>query len=686
MVSVQINDFNIFVKSEITILEACKYIGITIPRFCYHETLSISGNCRMCLVELAGIEKPVASCLTEVSTGINVYTDSSFVKKARENVVESLLLNHPLDCPICDQAGECDLQDQAKTFGNDFSRFFFNKRSVEDKDCGPLIKTIMTRCIQCTRCVRFGTEVAGIPLLGTLNRGTHTEIGGYISKFLNSEISGNIIDLCPVGALTSKPYGFKARPWELKVNETIDLTDSVGSNTYVNFKDSEIYRVIPKSNISINEHIISDKARFSYDSNNSNRIKNLYQYKEKDDTFKNINWFKIFDHIDFSKNVNTHVDTKNRSKIKTAFDLIVNDNIGYHNLVILKKLSNTGILNLLSLINNEEINNFYLSGLTDKIESINCCDSFCFIFSVNPKLECSVINARLRSKYFNGLFSLIGLNQYFSYNIPTNFVNLNIINSLQIFEGKYLNLSTLYLNAENPLLLISDSCVKSGFNSTEFFKYLKSFFETVKIIKINSSSNKEALLFLNIKNNNIIGNQNSVLALNNDDTFEFRKYFFSLRKKMFWLNTHGSAFASKVKFIIPILSEFEEERIQINLEQRPQKTSKIFSSFFDARTTTQILLAFFEKEFKKYKTNGVTRYSNFLYEIIKTPVLFNNNNINYTLLCFKNIKYLKSTNFLYKHPIKANIENFHCSTNATKNSLTMQKASQLLIKTVSNFS
>jgi len=289
MVCIKINELKFLIKPGTTIIEACKTVGITIPRFCYHETLSISGNCRMCLVEIEGLEKPVASCLTEISEGISIYTDSAFVQKARENVVETLLLNHPLDCPICDQAGECDLQDQVKSFGNESTRYYFNKRGVEDKNCGPLIKTIMTRCIHCTRCVRFGSEVAGIDFLGTLNRGTSTEIGSYVSKFFDSEISGNVIDLCPVGALTSKPYGFKARPWELRVNETIDLTDSTGSNMYINFKESDIYRVLPKSNKNINEQIISDKARFSYDSNRKNRIKNIFRFKPTVQKLRTIN-------------------------------------------------------------------------------------------------------------------------------------------------------------------------------------------------------------------------------------------------------------------------------------------------------------------------------------------------------------------------------------------------------------
>jgi len=212
VISVRINDLTFSIKPGMTIIEACKSVGITIPRFCYHESLSIAGNCRICLVELEGSEKPVASCLTEALENISIYTDSIFVKKARENVMETLLLNHPLDCPICDQAGECDLQDQAQTFGNDYSRYFFNKRGVEDKDCGPLIKTIMTRCIHCTRCVRFGSEVAGVDILGTFGRGSSTEVGSYVSKFFNSELSGNVIDLCPVGALNSKPASLKTRP------------------------------------------------------------------------------------------------------------------------------------------------------------------------------------------------------------------------------------------------------------------------------------------------------------------------------------------------------------------------------------------------------------------------------------------------------------------------------------------
>jgi NADH dehydrogenase (ubiquinone) Fe-S protein 1 len=202
MLTCSVNKLSFIIKKEISILEACKFIGILLPRFCFHELLSVAGNCRMCFVEIEGLEKPIASCAHVVEYNLTFFTQSSFVKKARENIIESLLLNHPLDCPICDQAGECDLQDQAHIFGSDITKFNLDRRAIEDKFCNPLIKTIMTRCIHCTRCVRFGSEIAGVEILGTVNRGSTTEISNYNSKIFSSEISGNIIDLCPVSCFT----------------------------------------------------------------------------------------------------------------------------------------------------------------------------------------------------------------------------------------------------------------------------------------------------------------------------------------------------------------------------------------------------------------------------------------------------------------------------------------------------
>ncbi|MBV9974745.1 MAG: NADH-quinone oxidoreductase subunit G, partial [Hyphomicrobiales bacterium] len=273
------------VPAEYTLLQACEAGGAEIPRFCFHERLSIAGNCRMCLIEVKGNPKPQASCamaVRDLRPGPNgeppvLNTKSPMVKKAREGVMEFLLINHPLDCPICDQGGECDLQDQAMGYGRAaFHRYNENKRAVEDKYMGPLVKTIMTRCIQCTRCVRFATEIAGVPDLGATGRGEDMEITTYLEKAFDSELSGNVVDLCPVGALTSKPYAFNARPWELGKTETIDVMDAQGCNIRVDTRGRQVMRVLPRLNEDVNEEWISDKARHACDGLSRQRLDRPY--------------------------------------------------------------------------------------------------------------------------------------------------------------------------------------------------------------------------------------------------------------------------------------------------------------------------------------------------------------------------------------------------------------------------
>ena len=262
-VPVTVNGQEVHVPKGVTVLYACEQAGVDVPRFCYHHKLSIAGNCRMCLVEVEKSPKPVASCAMPVMPGMNIKTTTDLVKKAREGVMEFLLINHPLDCPICDQGGECELQDQSYIFGSDRSRFTEYKRAVEDKELGPLVKTVMSRCIHCTRCVRFSTEIAGVQDMGITGRGNQAEVGTYVSKLLASELSGNVIDLCPVGALTSKPFAFSARSWELESTPSIDVTDGLGSNIRVDTRGAEVMRIVPRANEEVNEEWISDKARFS---------------------------------------------------------------------------------------------------------------------------------------------------------------------------------------------------------------------------------------------------------------------------------------------------------------------------------------------------------------------------------------------------------------------------------------
>ena len=272
------------VPPEYTLLQACEAAGAEIPRFCFHERLSIAGNCRMCLIEVAGSPKPQASCAMGVKdlapnkdgSPKQLFTKTPMVKKAREGVMEFLLINHPLDCPICDQGGECDLQDQAMAYGVDSSRFNENKRAVEDKYIGPLVKTIMTRCIQCTRCIRFSAEVAGVPELGAIGRGEDMEITTYLEQAMTSELQGNVVDLCPVGALTSKPYAFAARPWELNKTESIDVMDALGSAIRIDTRGREVMRILPRTNDDVNEEWISDKTRHVVDGLRTQRLDQPY--------------------------------------------------------------------------------------------------------------------------------------------------------------------------------------------------------------------------------------------------------------------------------------------------------------------------------------------------------------------------------------------------------------------------
>jgi len=277
MPKLKIDGIEVEVEEGMSVLQACELVGMEVPRFCYHDKLSVPANCRMCLVEQTGVPKPVASCAIKAADNMDIKTKSPMVHKARKGVMEFLLINHPLDCPICDQGGECDLQDQAVSYGFDRSRYQENKRAVEDKNLGPLIKTSMNRCIHCTRCIRFGEQIGGVAELGLLGRGEDTEVGTFVEKFVSSELSGNLTDVCPVGALLSKPYSFKSRPWELRKTESIDVMDAVGSAIRVDSRsNAEVMRILPRLNEEVNEEWISDKTRFAYDGLTMQRLDQPY--------------------------------------------------------------------------------------------------------------------------------------------------------------------------------------------------------------------------------------------------------------------------------------------------------------------------------------------------------------------------------------------------------------------------
>jgi len=680
MLRIKINNNEFLVNSNISVLEACKYVGINVPRFCYHETLSVAGNCRMCLVEIEKSPKPVASCALPVGNGMQIYVDTPLVKKARENVLEALLLNHPLDCPICDQGGECDLQDQTKVFGGDYSRFFLNKRGVEDKYCGPLIKTIMTRCIHCTRCVRFGAEIAGVDYLGTLNRGTSTEIGGYVSTFFNSEISGNVIDLCPVGALTSKPYAFKARPWELRVNEAIDLTDSVGSNIYVNFKETEIVRVLPKSNKDINDSIISDKARFSYDANKTQRIQKIFvKNNDLPSKFQTSNWSVLLNKL------NSLLSESNTLSTTT---IVIDEDLDFESLSTLRLLvnKNKNRLKLRSVARYTPYINSFTSWYTNKISDIKVLSKFCFLISSNIRLEAAILNTKLRTKHLHNDFSIYSLGQNFKANVSLEIVNLSLNNIFKVFEGKDIFLSKLLISHKNPLLFIGESFEKRVSTKKILISIIKKVAPSSIIITVDKAANTQGNLFLNVKSlsQNDILTSKTLIAINLDDNILNRKFLKNFNNELFWFNSHGSKLALTANFIIPTSCFFEFEGTFLNLEGKPQKSLKTLSAVNDTRNTLDIFKAMFNSRTELISTTENLKFTGFVNEIVGNTQLFTSIKSQFTNFLNKKQTFKKSSTYKL-YPLKSSIEDFYCSNKYTKNSIVMTESSQNIRKRATNF-
>jgi NADH-quinone oxidoreductase subunit G len=385
MVKVTVDEIDVDIAPGSNVLQACELAGKEIPRFCYHERLSVAGNCRMCLVEIEKAPpKPFASCAYPVAEGMVVHTDSPMVRKARRSVMEFLLINHPLDCPICDQGGECDLQDQSMGYGADHSRYAENKRAVKDKNLGPLVKTVMTRCIHCTRCIRFSTEVAGVSEMGATARGESMEVGTYVEKALTSELSGNLIDICPVGALTSKPYAFVARSWELRKTDSVDVLDAVGAAIRVDTRGPEVLRILPRINDDVNEEWLGDKSRFALDGLKRRRLDSCWV--RRDGRLAEASW-------------------------EEAFAAIAGNLCDAESMIALKDLMGSlGSANLDCRQDQAALDpsrrDFYL--FNTSIAGIDEIDALLLVGS-NPRHEAPLINARLRKRWLAAEFPAAGV-------------------------------------------------------------------------------------------------------------------------------------------------------------------------------------------------------------------------------------------------------------------------------------
>ncbi|MDG5494502.1 NADH-quinone oxidoreductase subunit NuoG [Niveispirillum sp. BGYR6] len=453
MPKLTIDGIEVEVAPGTSVLQACEQLGIEVPRFCYHERLSVPANCRMCLVEVERSPKPVASCAMPAGEGMVVKTNTDTVHKARKGVMEFLLINHPLDCPICDQGGECDLQDQAVSYGYDRGRYEENKRAVKDKYMGPLIRTYMTRCIQCTRCIRFVDEIAGVPALGGLARGEHLEITPALEAGVNSEMSGNLVDVCPVGALTSKPYAYNARPWELRKTESIDVMDAVGSNIRVDARGGEVLRVLPRLHEDVNEEWISDKTRYAIDGLKRQRLDRPY-VRGADGKLKPATWAEAFAAI------KARVAPLPGNKVAG----IVGDLVDVESVVALKDLlTKLGSANMDCRQDGALFDASNRAGyiFNTGIAGIENADVVLLIGS-NPRWEAPLVNARIRKTYLTGKLKKVAVvGQNFDLTYPTEFLGNSGSVLSALADGSHPFVETLKA-AKNPLIILGAGALRRG--------------------------------------------------------------------------------------------------------------------------------------------------------------------------------------------------------------------------------
>ena len=618
MLKIKVNDTDVEVEEGLTVLQACEQAGVEIPRFCYHEKLSIAGNCRMCLVEIEKSPKPVASCAMPVTEGMNIKTNTSMVEKARKGVMEFLLVNHPLDCPVCDQGGECDLQDQSMFYGVDKSRYNENKRQVPEKYMGPLIKTEMTRCIHCTRCIRFATEIAGVPELGAIGRGEDMQITTYLEKSMESELSANVIDLCPVGALTSKPYVFEARPWELKKTETIDVMDAVGSNIRVDTYGWEVKRILPRINENINEEWISDKTRYACDGILNQRLDT--PYLKSDNEFKKISWDLAY------KKVVEKIKETSAEKIAGLTGDLTNMETMFIVKEFFQKTIKSQHLDSRSdnyYVNNNDRRNYIFNSSLNGIEE----SDLIILVGANPRYEATILNARIRKSFLNNKTDIYSFGDIGDLTYPYKILDNKTDTIKDVFENKN-ELSEKIKNSKKPIIILGQSALrlKSGkFIFEEFKRFL------ISVNKINKDWNS-----LNILSNhastvgsydlNILSSKdgknitlNQIKNNNFDILFLFGQDNLSLKKKnefVIYVGSHGDKGAEMADVILPGTTYTEQDGYYINLEGKIQKAYKASYPPGDAKEDWEIINELSEllkrKKIYKNKEELIDRMMNYL--------------------------------------------------------------------------
>ena len=583
MAKIKVDGKEIEVPDHYTLLQAAETAGSEVPRFCFHERLSIAGNCRMCLIEVkGGPPKPAASCamgVRDLRPGPNgetpeIFTNTPMVKKAREGVMEFLLINHPLDCPICDQGGECDLQDQAMAFGVDSSRYKENKRAVEDKYIGPLVKTIMTRCIHCTRCVRFTTEVAGISELGLIGRGEDAEITTYLEHAMTSELQGNVIDLCPVGALTSKPYAFQARPWELNKTESIDVMDAVGSAIRVDTRGREVMRILPRVNEQVNEEWISDKTRFIWDGLRTQRLDR--PYVRKDGRLVAASWPEAFEAI------KTAVAKTKGSKIgAVAGDLATVEEM-YALKLLMQSLGSPNIDARQdgSVLNTANGRASYI--FNPAIDGIELADAILIIGS-NPRFEASLLNARIRKHWRAAGTPIAVIGEQADLRYKYEYLGSGAETLADLANGSLKFLSVLK-KAQNPMVVIGQGALSRADGASVLGLAAKIAADTGALSAewngfgvIHTAASRVGALdigFVPGTNGKTVAEMKGaldVLFLLGADELNWEK-----KSKAFtvYIGTHGDQGAHNADVILPGAAYTEKSGTYVNTEGRVQMTNR----------------------------------------------------------------------------------------------------------------
>ena len=591
MLKVKVNDIEIEVEEGLTVLQACELAGVEIPRFCYHEKLSIAGNCRMCLVELEKSPKPIASCAMPASDGMNIKTNTDLVEKARKGVMEFLLANHPLDCPVCDQGGECDLQDQSMFYGIDKSRYRENKRYVPEKYMGPLIKTQMTRCIHCTRCIRFATEIAGVPELGAIGRGEDMQITTYLEKSMESELSANVIDLCPVGALTSKPYVFEARPWELKKTESIDVMDAIGSNIRVDTYGWEVKRILPRINEDINEEWISDKTRYACDGLKNQRIDT--PLIKKSNKHEKIEWDEAF------KTIVEKINTTPPEKIAGLTGDLTNMETLFTVKEFFEKTIKSKDLESRAeniYVNTKDRKNYLFNTPLKKVEE----SDLIILIGANPRLEATILNLKIRKAYLKNKTKIYSLGNLGELTYPYQVIENKTDTIKQIIENKH-ELSNLINNSKKPIIILGQSALKiksSKFIFNEIKKYLEKNnklndeWYALNILSNNASTvgsyDLDIFSSENFENNTlqkIKNNEFSLIFLFGQDNLKFKKK----NEFVIYIGSHGDKGAEISDLILPGSAYTEQDGYFTNIEGKIQKAHKSSYPPGEAREDWKIL-------------------------------------------------------------------------------------------------